>query len=115
MLSMVSKRTAETRATAPVSGCRDRDRDEGMDMEAFEFHVCLHAQNMTYLHIPYMYIHQISQHAADRNVHLQFVEQKLLFVSGFLQANSWNIQTSLGFNGRQWKGAQEKEAEEKGR
>lgn len=74
MLSTVSKCSAETRATAPVSGCRDRDRDEGMDMEAFEFHVCLHAQNMTYLHIhiPYMYIHQISQHAADRNMHLNF-------------------------------------------
>lgn len=43
-----------------------------------------------------------------------FVEKKLLFVSGFLQAKNSNIQTSLGFNVEQWKGAQEKEADEKG-
>jgi hypothetical protein len=43
-----------------------------------------------------------------------FVEKKLLFVSGLLQAKNSNIQTSLGFNVEQWKGAQEKEADEKG-
>lgn len=39
-VSTVSNYTAETRATAPVSGCRDRDRDKedmDMDMETFEF------------------------------------------------------------------------------
>lgn len=47
---------------------------------------------MTYLHIPYMYIHQISQHAADRSMHLHFLLRKSFFL--FPTLSKQIIQTS---------------------
>lgn len=98
------------RDTCSSAGLRDKDRDKDMENQ----NGCcayIHAQNMTYLHTS-----DIKLQHADGNMHLIFffLLRKSFFVSPKQESTIDIIQTSLGFNAKQWKGAQEMETDEKG-
>lgn len=92
-VSAVSKCTAESRHVQQRrSQCRHRDRDKDldMDMETFEFiqYLLTCPKHDIPAYIPYMYIHQILQHAADRNMHLNYLLRKSFFLFPVLQAKN---------------------------